>query len=73
MKKGDGRIKFGCSDKPKTPNFGSVFFSFFIDLLKTSNLIVQNQWVNTLKIHKNYTTLVLVKMGKIWTFKYESN
>jgi len=47
MKKGDGRIKFGCSSKPKTPNFGSVFFSFFVDLLKTSKLIVQNQWVNT--------------------------
>jgi len=47
MKKGDGRIKSGCSRKPKTPNFGSVFFSFFVDLLKTSKLIVQNQWVNT--------------------------
>ena len=46
MKKGDGRIKSGCFGKPKTPNFGSVSFSFFVDPLKTSKLTLQNQWVN---------------------------
>ena len=46
MKEGDGRIKSGYSGKPKTPNFGSVSFAFFVDMLKNNKLIVQNQWVN---------------------------
>jgi len=45
MKKGEGKIEYGHFGWLETQNFGSISFSFFVYLLKTSKLSIANRCV----------------------------